>query len=361
MLILQRVEQKHTHPGTTSIQTLLYQSESLLKKDNIRIPSFKDLPGVFKDKGGCMLNLAHCMLQDLIKDGGQMNQGKCNELRKGIEPFLKETYENKQNVLIVAEDFDRVKIDFARLHFYVKPYNRIKVVTAYRRLHDWLPSWYNEIVKLYTVVYVKGEEEYPSLVQWMEEKYDQFKAVHAMAVAQRFHDAGITESVEVLNMHDKTEPNMLDNFFCNYVPGANMMCQAVREGLKPPKSNKGVDHEYDRVAIKASLLEKIPKLDRYNPGRVGAAIKKLAKERGLDDNLPSKCLNQTMLDDIFTSELSQEKEYFPKFFESQGGEEGLRQDFEKKKHKFCALDVNLIMERGTFDPIFEELSKDWKF
>ena len=103
-----------------------------------------------------MLNLAHCMLQDLIKDGGQMNQGKCNELRKGIEPFLKETYENKQNVLIVAEDFDRVKIDFARLHFYVKPYSRIKVVTAYRRLHDWLPSWYNEIVKLYTVVYVKG-------------------------------------------------------------------------------------------------------------------------------------------------------------------------------------------------------------
>ena len=78
-------------------------------------------------------------------------------------------------------------------------------------------------------------------------------------------------------MHDKTEPNMLDNFFCNYVPGANMMCQALREGQKPPKSNKGVDHEYDRVAIKASLLEKIPKLDRYNPGRVGAAIKKVGE------------------------------------------------------------------------------------
>ena len=294
-----------------------------------------------------------------------MNADKCNELRKAFTPYLEESYTNHQNILIVAEDFDRVKIDFTRLHFYLKPYKRIKVVTAYRRLHDWLPSWYNQIVDLYTGIYVQEKEEYPSLVDWMEEKYGQFKAVHAMAVAKRFRDAGITESVESLNMHNDSVP-MLENFFCNYVPGAETMCQAVKEGQQPKKANKGYDHEWDRLAVKAQQLKKIPRLDRYNVGKVGATIKKLAKERDLlndNDNtpLPMKCLNETMLNDIFTTEMSQEQEYFPAFFEEQGGEDGLRKDFDKAKHKFCALDVKSIVEGGTFDGIFEELSKDWKF
>jgi hypothetical protein len=345
--------------GTTAIQSLIYTSESVLKKDNILMPTTDHLPGIFKGIGP-MLNLAHCAISGLIKDGGQMNVDKCNKLRKTFTKFLTDAYENQQNVLIVAEDFDRVKIDFIRLSFYLQPYKRIKIVAAYRRLHDWLPSWYNQIVELYTVVYVKGDEEYPSLVEWMEEKYDHFKAVHSMSVADRFRESGIAESIDFLNMHDESVP-MLENFFCNYVPGAETMCQVVREGQQPKKSNAGSDHEWDRIAVKASRLKKLPQLDRYNPGNVGAALKQAAEDRSLIGTLPFKCLNQTILDDIINTEINQEKEYLPSFFEEQGGEDALRKVFEKSKGKFCALNVDLILEMGTFDSVFEELSKDWKF
>ena len=88
-------------------------------------------------------------------------------MRKEFPKFVLDAYNKSQNVLIVAEDLDRAGIDFDMLRFFLRPYKRIRAVVTYRRLHDWLPSWYNQIVTQYAHIYAKGEQPFPSFVGWL--------------------------------------------------------------------------------------------------------------------------------------------------------------------------------------------------
>jgi len=55
--------------------------------------------------------------------------------------------------------------------------------------------------------------------------------------------------------------------------------------------------------------------------------------------------------------MKQERKYFPTWYESQGGDEGLRKEFENSKYKLCSMDDERILASGILDPIFEELNK----
>ena len=157
--------------GTTALQAFIYdhvfKNETMFKRDNIRIPLYDELPGVF-GKEGVMLNLPHCSLQNYKRSGGQMNKNMCDRMRHAFPIFMHEAHYKGEDVLLVAEDFDRIAINNERLRFYLQPYKNIKVVVLYRRLHDWLPSFYNQIMDHYSLVYAAGEQEYPSLVQWLK-------------------------------------------------------------------------------------------------------------------------------------------------------------------------------------------------
>lgn len=145
-------------PGTTTIQKFLHNRfaarASYFEKDNITIPTYKDLPGFFKNEG-VMLNFAHCMIHNYQRDGGRVSAGKCGEIRKIFPNFLRGAYEQSKNVLIVAEDLDRLEIDYVRTLYWLQPYRRIRVVVTYRRLHQWLRSFYDQIVKLYRGKYIQ--------------------------------------------------------------------------------------------------------------------------------------------------------------------------------------------------------------
>jgi len=288
-----------------------------------------------------------------------MNVAMCNKLRFGPLPqWLEDNYNKSRNIIIVAEDFDRRTIDYQRLQYYLRPYKRIRVVVGYRRQHDWLPSWYNQIVDLYTMKYVRGEAKYPSFVEWIDERYEEFRQVHAIEVATRFRNSGKFESVDILNMHD--DVSLLENLFCNYVPGANATCKGVKDGAKPTKPNIGRAHEYERLATKAHLRGKLPKYHSAVAPKVAEQIKNMAVERGIfkdGDDYPKICPNQTFLDGLLQTEMEQERKYFPEWYERQGGDEGLKKAFEKSKYKLCSMDDEKVWRSKEFFPIFEELSK----
>mmetsp|Transcript_6000 Transcript_6000/g.10353 ORF Transcript_6000/g.10353 Transcript_6000/m.10353 type:complete len:525 (+) Transcript_6000:131-1705(+) len=348
--------------GTTSIQSFLYHSlwknATFLDEDNFAIPTFDELPGRFGEIGP-MLNFAHCMIANLVRDGGQMNMAMCNKLRFGTFPhFLEKHHNQSHHVLIVAEDLDRVTIDHKRMLYYLRPYRRLRVVVDYRRQHDWLPSWYNQIVDLYTVKYIRGEARYPSFVEWIDERYNEFRQVHAIEVATRYRNSGKFESVDILNMHD--DVSLLEDLFCNYVPFANATCQGIIDGAKSTRPNIGRTHEYERLATKAFLRGKIRNYHTAIAPKVAEQIKNAAVERGIfkdGDAYPKICLNQTFLDQLLQTEMEQERKYFPKWYESQGGDEGLRKEFENAKHKLCSMDDEKVLASGVLDPIFEELNK----
>lgn len=150
--------------GTTALQAFIYDMEyanaTVFKRDNLRIPHYDELPGLFGEEG-VGLNLPHCSLDQYKSSGGQMTASMCERMRSAIPLFMMDAYNKSENVLIVAEDFDRKEIDYKRLRHFIRPYNRIKVVVTYRRLHDWLPSFYNQIINHYILKYLAGDEHFP--------------------------------------------------------------------------------------------------------------------------------------------------------------------------------------------------------
>ena len=126
---------------------LIYADPGMFVRDGVRVPSFDELTGLY-GKEGVGLNLAHCSLRRYRRGGGQMNTVSCYAMRTAFPRFVIDAYRRRQDVVVVAEDFDRFDdLDTDRLRFFLWPYVRIKVVTFYRRLHDWLPSWCNQNVK----------------------------------------------------------------------------------------------------------------------------------------------------------------------------------------------------------------------
>lgn len=345
--------------GTTSIQSFIYNAlwgnETFLNEDKFAIPTFDELPGIFGDIGSG-LNLAHCMINDYVKDGGEMNVALCNKLRNTFPRWLERHYNQSHNILIVAEDFDRVKINYQRLQYYMRPYKRLRVIVGYRRQHDWLPSWYNQIVDLYTQIYIQGKAPYPSFVEWINDRYHEFKQVHAIEVATRFRKSGKFESVDILNMHEKV--GLLENLFCNHIPFANATCRGIRDGVKPTKPNIGRTHDYDRLCTKAHLSGRLPNYHKLIAHQIVKRVRDDAVKMGIFEDVdayPKVCPNQTFLDQLLQLEMEQERMHFPTWYESQGGDEGLRKIFENSKHKLCSMDDEEVLRSGVLDPVFEGL------
>ncbi|KAL7530243.1 hypothetical protein ACHAWF_003300 [Thalassiosira exigua] len=342
--------------GTTALQAfiydMMYKNDTIFLRDNIRVPTYDELPGVF-GKEGVGLNLPHCSIEKYKRDGGNMNVGMCDPMRKAFPLFLQDAYNKAQNVLIVAEDFDRKEINFKRLRFFLQPYKKVKVVVTYRRLHDWLPSYYNQIVKHYILIYARGELHYPSIVEWLDNNYDDFLLAHSVEVAERFRSYDIVKSVDILNMHDISDS--IGHFFCNHLQ-AKAVCQVIKDGAKPSKSNIGTDHEIERLAINASLHGKIS-TNFHRPVNIDRAARHLQKRvKEMELTLPRICPGESMLEQILHMEMEHERNYFPEWYESLGGDQGLKEAFEAAtKKKLCALDVDKISELGMMDYIYTEI------
>lgn len=209
----------------------------------------------------------------------------------------------------------------------------------------------------YVHIYAKGEEEFPSFDQWMEQKYEDFMEVHSIKVAERYRSLPYVASVDILNMHEVAQSgDLIEHFFCQYLR-AEAVCKAIKEGAKPSKSNIGAEHEWERLAIKAKFAGKIT-TDLTRPlwlDRSSRKMKAKVEEMSASAALPKRCPNRTLLEQAVQTEIDHERTYFPEWFESQGGEDGLRKSFTKAvDKKFCSLDVEKVFASGVLDSVFKE-------
>ena len=58
------------------MQAFIYENLDILALDNLRVPTYDELPGNF-GREGVGLNLAHCSIAGLKRNGGDMNAGMC--------------------------------------------------------------------------------------------------------------------------------------------------------------------------------------------------------------------------------------------------------------------------------------------
>jgi len=188
-------------------------------------------------------------------------------------------------------------------------------------------------------------------VEWLDGHYEEFVNSHAVQVAHRFGGLKYVESVDVVNMHEVVrDGNVIDDLFGNRLD-AKTACQAINDGAKASKANIGIDHDYQRLAIKASFAGKLS--NKVKGKGLNRIAKKLANQTK-EMELPKVCPPTELLERIFQAEVEHEKALFPAWFESQGREEGLRQSFDAAvEKKFCCLDVAKIFESGVMDSLFE--------
>ena len=200
----------------------------------------------------------------------------------------------------------------------------------------------------------RGEYAYHSFLEFIDDKYEPFKQVHSIEVARRYNNSKKFEKVDILNLHSGID--LLEDLFCNFIPEAFATCHTIKQNRTNfAKSNQGQDHEFERLATLALHAEKIQ--DYHS----AIARRKAKKLRSLvsDNNLvpPEKCLNQTFLSELFEAEKEFEESYFKDWYASQGGDSGLKEDFQRStaQKKFCSMDTDLILSSGMFDHIFKEL------
>ncbi|KAL7468822.1 hypothetical protein ACHAXS_009061 [Conticribra weissflogii] len=259
----------------------------------------------------------------------------CNRIRKTFPPFLEKSYNASQNVIIVAEDLDRPTVDFNRIRYYLKPYTRIKIVATYRRLHDWLLSFYNQIIDLYMGKYASGEEEYPSFVEWVQQHYEDFYSRHTVELIKRYKQNGFSEvAVET--------------------------CLVIKKGMwNTTKSNVGGSHEYERLIIKARYQGKFKyPMDKKGAEKLSRKLVKIMNkaQRGLVDHLGLQCLPDDFALEMMKTEMKHEREFFPEWYEMRGGDGGLKMDFEKvSRTKLCSLNVDKILDIGILDDLFTKI------
>ena len=112
-----------------------------------------------------------------------------------------------------------------------------------------------------------------------------------------------------------------------------------------------------RLAISANLQGKLTS-NFHRPNNIIRAVRKLKqKVEEKDLPLPRICPNKSVLDKILHKELEHERNYFPEWFESQGGEEGVKKSFDAAvKKKLCSLDIDTISKEGIMDNIYKEIS-----
>lgn len=200
----------------------------------------------------------------------------------------------------------------------------------------------------------RGQYHYPSFLEFVDDKYHHLKTVHSVEVANRYMRSNKFESVDMLNLHNGV--NLLENLFCNYVPFANFTCEAIKnEDEKPQISNQGHDHDFERLATEALHAGKLKDYHTAIAKKVTRQFKTLMPD---DRAYPKQCLNKTFQNDLLQAEKELEKEYFAKWYESQGGEQGLIEDYEKNaKAKMCSMNVELILSSGMFDRYFAQMNK----
>jgi hypothetical protein len=151
----------------------------------------------------------------------------------------------------------------------------VKVVVVYRRIHEWLVSWYNQINKStnkdakggflidehgnpyreqHTHWPEDGGQHVPTFSAWYKSFTAAFKKTdlisHHNSVSFMRAYKEVFDNVVVYNMHE--EGDLVTNFMCNVVPDATKCCNQLRGGVvKVPRANGSINLDYDIIAVEA--------------------------------------------------------------------------------------------------------------
>jgi hypothetical protein len=351
--------------GTTALQSFIHKKrgvrESLLE-DRVAVPFFSDMPGRIQAIPD--FNFAHCMIKTYAVGGGDMSMRACQkDIFPNFTRFVSAQYQEGNDILMVAEDLDRHNIDYERIIQFVKPYTRIDVVVIYRRLHDWYPSWYNQVMKTYTRYrYIKDKNQnIETFVDYLKRGEKGLLSRHTVALADDYSKYGM--NVTVLNYHEDGV-DLFENLFCKILQ-IPKTCAKIQSGkLVGGHQNRNNDNmELCRVILTAQFKFGIGEGTQnartcYKQATMLEERMKTKFNMTIQD-LPLLRIPQSTIDDTWKTTVDIEKKYA---FEKQGNSSQtssddywlkLREDFDRTvRKKWFSIDVDEMNRTRLLHSLF---------
>jgi len=166
-----------------------------------------------------------------------------------------------RHLVFTCEEFDRRMMDIEWLARRLQPDFEVRVVLYYRRFHDWIGSYFNQLAKTglnrtfgWRVAsspnYYK-KIGFPSISGWLDDHFDSYREQHAFPVYERYAEIFGAGNVTVLDFHDSNE-TVEESFACRGLPGADHACglaRSFKDGGTETISNTRVSLDWLRIVL----------------------------------------------------------------------------------------------------------------
>jgi hypothetical protein len=227
-----------------------------------------------------------------------------------LKSLIRKTRDEGKNLLLTDENLDENFVKGLRDAIDDDDWN-VTVIVMYRRIHEWLLSWYNQINKT-TNIDSKGDVLFndegvpyrtehkhwpdhggirvPNFSTWYKEytrywKPTELVDMHRSIKFYNLYNESFKNDVRLYNMHN--EGDLVTDFICNII-GATNACEKYQNNLEVyeiKENNSSIDLDHDIVAVHAYEQGHIDKtLTRTG---VSEAVTTYIKESG--KIIPRKC------------------------------------------------------------------------
>eukprot|EP00533_Pseudo-nitzschia_delicatissima_P003290 CAMPEP_0116113954 /NCGR_PEP_ID=MMETSP0327-20121206/19771_1 /TAXON_ID=44447 /ORGANISM="Pseudo-nitzschia delicatissima, Strain B596" /LENGTH=865 /DNA_ID=CAMNT_0003607321 /DNA_START=47 /DNA_END=2645 /DNA_ORIENTATION=+ len=348
--------------GSTTLQDAWQKPfgvlSSPLKMDNYH---FEYIPAGRLDYFNCDVN---------SKWGNYINCKASPKLKNVIQSAKR----NGQNLLLSDENLDERFPEALRDVIDDDDWD-VTVIVMYRRIHQWLHSWYNQIHKTdnmdgkgnvlltkdghpyrreHTQWPGEGGNPIPSFSTWYKDftkyfdKSDLVSKHRSIAFKNSFKP--YFNNIVVHNMHQ--DGDLVTNFMCDTLPDARKSCGLLKKrSIRVPRDNASIDLDYDILAVKAreNGILKTGFTRKIVSMRIEKFVKKNAKR------IPRVC-DMDMMDEIRNWLLDSEKEMLPEAW-SEETESYLRDSFDGylASGKLCDIDFDQVFADEEWIEFFHSI------
>jgi hypothetical protein len=228
-----------------------------------------------------------------------------------LKSLIRKARDEGKNLLLTDENLDENFVRGLRDAIDDDDWN-VTVIVMYRRIHEWLLSWYNQINKT-TNIDSKGDVLFndegipfrtehkhwpdhsginiPDFSTWYKEYTRYWKPTELVDMHQsikfyNLYNESFKNNVRLYNMHN--EGDLVTDFICNII-GATYACEEYKKNVevykKEEEKNSSIDLDHDIIAVHAYNQGHIDKT--LTRAGVAEAVTTYIKESG--KIIPRKC------------------------------------------------------------------------
>ena len=295
--------------GTTSIQNTLWETQSILHRDNYYIPGPNPLDATFAFTMKKNLRLQN---KDVLPE---------------FKTFFEEAKSDNKNVILSGEEFNDV--DPSLLQAFIGPGFHYRIVIMYRRYYEWIFSVYNQTHKRKT-------RSFEDIQTFLKTKPIR-KPFHSGEVFDSYKE--VFDDVALLNYHN--EKSISESFFCEGVTNADLICQRVKETPEEHR-NEAVQVEGQRVTY-AAVKYNIISSDTDLMNIFDKVTERVEEELQKENNPLTSCVEDHVMEELFQLTMDTEKRLLPEWYEEQRLRESF-DEFRKNRLKVCYMNLDAMFE-----------------